>query len=82
VKMGEEKRLSFEEAFSELEATVRRLEEGGLTLEESLALYERGMELAELCAEHLDQAELRVRQLLPAPGGDITAEPFEGWQKV
>lgn len=55
--------LTFEEAFSELEETVRRLEAGGLTLEESLALYERGQALATHCGRHLDQAELRMRQL-------------------
>jgi len=73
--------LTFEEAYAQLEATVRRLEEGGLSLEESLALYERGMELAALCTEQLDQAELRVRQLLPSPTGEMIAEPFEGWQE-
>ena len=44
--------LSFETAFQELEETVRRLEAGGLSLEEALALYERGQELAALCDEH------------------------------
>ena len=38
--------LTFEEAFAELEETVRKLEAGGLTLEESLALYERGQALS------------------------------------
>ena len=55
--------LTFEEAFCELEETVRRLEAGGLTLKESIALYERGQALAAHCSRHLDQAELRVRQL-------------------
>lgn len=55
--------LTFEQAFAELEETVRRLEAGGLTLEESLALYERGQALAAYCNAQLDQAELRVRQL-------------------
>lgn len=65
--------LTFEEAFSELEETVRRLEAGGLTLEESLALYERGQALAAYCGGQLDQAELKVRLL--APGGETV--PFE-----
>ena len=71
---------SFENAFQELEETVRRLEAGGLTLEESLALFERGTELAALCNEQLDHAELRVRQLLPAPEGGVEAVHFEGWK--
>jgi len=72
-----EESLSFENAFKELEEIVRKLEAGGLTLEESLALFERGTELAALCNEQLDQAELRVRQLLPAPEGGYEAVPFE-----
>jgi exodeoxyribonuclease VII small subunit len=65
--------LAFEEAFDELEETVRRLEAGGLTLEESMTLYERGQALAAHCGRQLDQAELRVRQLAPA-GEEMPAE--------
>jgi len=65
--------LSFEEAFAELEETVRKLEAGGLTLEESLALYERGRALAAYCTRRLDEAELKVQQLTPE--GDVV--PFE-----
>ncbi len=79
--MSEKERLTFEEAYAQLEATVQRLEAGNLSLEESLALYERGMELVRLCTEQLDQAELRVRRLVPSPSGELTAEPFEGWQE-
>jgi exodeoxyribonuclease VII small subunit len=55
--------LSFEEAFNELEETVQRLEEGDLTLEEAIALYEWGMALARRCGDTLDAAELQVQQL-------------------
>lgn len=65
--------MSFEEAFAELEDVVRRLEAGGLSLEESLALYERGQALAAYCNRQLDQAELKVSQL--APDGRLL--PFE-----
>lgn len=57
--------LSFEEAFQELEETVRRLEAGGLSLDEAIALYERGQELAELCGARLQEAELRIDRLRP-----------------
>ena len=63
VQPGASREISFEAAFSELEAVVQRLEEGELSLEESIALYERGQLLARLCQERLDQAELRVEQL-------------------
>ena len=58
-----DKTLAFEEAFAQLEEILRRLEEGGLNLEESVALFERGMALAKYCEEQLDKAELRVSQL-------------------
>ena len=63
--MSEIEKLSFEQAFAELEETVRKLEAGGLALEESLALFERGQALAAHCSTQLDQAELKVRQLTP-----------------
>jgi len=72
--------LSFEEAFKELEATVHRLEEGDLTLEESIALFERGQALARHCGEKLDTAELRVSQLVPSNRqgeGSYEIVPFE-----
>ena len=70
--------MSFEEAFRGLEEAVRRLEEGGLTLEESIALFERGMKLAEHCSRKLDEAELKVSQLIPSAEGGYEAVPFEG----
>ena len=53
----------FETLYGRLEQTVARLEEGGLTLEESLALYEEGMKLARRCQEMLQGAELRITKL-------------------
>jgi exodeoxyribonuclease VII small subunit len=71
--MAELKDLSFEAAFAELEETVHKLEAGGLSLEESMALYERGQALAAYCNAQLDQAELKIRELTPE--GEMT--PFE-----
>lgn len=62
--------FSFEEAFAELEKTVTRLEHGDLSLEESIALFERGQALADRCNVQLDTAELRVQQLLPDSEGE------------
>ncbi len=61
--MTEISEMSFEEAFAELEAVVARLEGGDLSLDESLALFERGQALAAHCGQRLDAAELKVRQL-------------------
>ena len=65
LKMDEIEGLTFEQAFVELEDTVRKLEEGGLALEESLALFERGQALAAHCNVQLDQAELKIQKLSP-----------------
>src|SRR4051794_41798427 len=66
---------TYEQAREELADVVRRLEAGGLTLEESLALWERGEELAKLCQHWLDRA--RERLAAAAPAGD--ARP--GWAR-
>ncbi len=55
-----EKTPTYEEARDELAAVVSSLEQGGLTLEESLRLWERGEELAKLCQDWLDKARARV----------------------
>ncbi len=56
--------LTYEEALAELEAIVRALESDEHTLEEALALFERGQALLRHCSRLLDQAELQVQQLL------------------
>lgn len=56
----------FEDAMKELEGIVQNLERGDLKLEESLQLFQRGVELARQCRGALDSAELKVRNLLQA----------------
>ncbi len=70
--------LSFEKAFGELEETVQRLEEGELTLEEAIALYEWGMALARRCGDSLDDAELQVRKLAVVNDQQQLGMFFEG----
>lgn len=53
----------FEEQLEELDSIVAALEEGKLPLDEALALYERGMKLAQACQRRLDEADLRVSAL-------------------
>ena len=69
--------LSFEDALAELDETVRQLEAGDLSLDDSLALYERGQQLSARCQALLQAAELKVQQLAPRPGGGYTLEPFD-----
>jgi exodeoxyribonuclease VII small subunit len=52
--------LSYEQARDKLTAVVKRLEAGGLTLEQSIDLWERGEKLAAVCAEWLDGARARL----------------------
>ena len=63
--------LPFDRALAELQAVVTRLEAGGLPLEESIGLYERGVALHERCAALLTGAELRVQRLVDAAGGSL-----------
>jgi exodeoxyribonuclease VII small subunit len=61
--MSENETLTFEQAYAQLEDIVAQLESGDLPLEESVALYEQGQQLARLCGEMLDSAELRIQQI-------------------
>ena len=60
--------MSYEQARAELEDVVRRLESGGVPLEESLVLWERGEELAGTCQALLDGARARLDAARPADG--------------
>lgn len=66
---------NFELSLDELETLVEKMERGELSLEESLAAYERGVGLYRRCQQALEQAELRVR-LLSDPQEPASAEPF------
>ncbi|MGW6565451.1 exodeoxyribonuclease VII small subunit [Streptomyces sp. NPDC054975] len=65
-----EEALGYEQARDELIEVVRRLETGGTTLEESLALWERGEELAKVCRRWLEGARARLDAALAAPEDD------------
>ena len=69
--------LTFEQAFEELQEVVAGLESGELSLEDSLRLFEKGQALAERCGQLLEQAELRLKQLVPDENGGAREEDFE-----
>ncbi len=72
------KKLSFERALEELETIVKRLEDGRVPLEESVAIYERGETLKRRCEELLRQAEARVDKITADAGGHVTGtEPLD-----
>ena len=72
----------FEAAIAELETVVKKLEDGDLALEQSLALYERGVQLSRFCHAQLEEAERRIEilndrgELKPAPAS-FAAEDSE-----
>lgn len=66
----------FEQSLDELEQLVTRMEESEMGLDDSLKSFERGVALYRNCQSALEQAELRVKQLLD-PGKPESAEPFE-----
>jgi exodeoxyribonuclease VII small subunit len=68
---------TFEQLFTELETTLQALEAGNISLDEALALYERGMALAKECVEMLDRAELRIQELAPGPNEIEADEEIE-----
>ena len=69
--------LAFEEALTELESIIDKLEGEGLTLDQTVTLYKRGRILANHCQEVLDTVELRVEKLATQPDGSPGTVPFE-----
>ena len=70
--------LSFEEALNALKEAVEKLESEELSLEDSLELFELGMNLAERCNHLLDEAELKIQQLVTDEQGEPRLEEFTG----
>ena len=66
---------SFESQLAELEKVVEKLEKGDLTLEESVTLFERGVQLSNACKKQLSSAESRIQVLLePEQDGPVRVE--------
>ncbi len=76
--MSDIKDLSFEDALSELEAIVARLERGDAPLEESIDVYESGAKLKKNCEGKLKSAQLKVDKIVLGNDGAVSAEPFDG----
>lgn len=69
--------MSFEQALSELEGIVRKLENGQSSLESSIADYTRGTELKKQCEAKLKEASLKVKKIVEQADGSLTTEEFE-----
>ncbi|EFR87819.1 exodeoxyribonuclease VII small subunit [Listeria sp. FSL L7-0233] len=68
------KKKTFEEAIAELETIVEALENGSASLEDSLDMYQKGIELTKLCQDKLQAAEKRMAKVVTDAGEEI---PFE-----
>lgn len=72
-----DEKIKFEEALGELETIVKKLEQGGLPLEESLSAFEKGMKLSKICFKKLNEAQRKIEILSKdEESGKITSKPF------
>lgn len=68
--------LSFEEALAQLEQVVRQLENGELSLDQSLAAFRKGSELSKLCRQKLNEVERSITKLVTTDEGEVQEEAF------
>lgn len=76
--MSSAKKEKFETSLEKLEVVVRRLEEGDLSLDDSLKSFEEGMKLVRLCEERLNEARKKVEVLIKDASGKKMPNKFEG----
>lgn len=69
--------MTFEQALSELEAVVQKLEGGRVGLEESIEMYTRGARLKQHCAAKLADAQARIEKVVVAGDGSLSAQPAD-----
>lgn len=69
-------KIKFEDALERLESIVEELENGELSLEESLSIFEEGIKLSRLCTKQLDEIERKIEVLIKGEDGELRAIPF------
>ena len=72
---------TFEQSITELEEIASKLENGNVSLDESLELFERGIKLSQSCRHMLDAAEKKVSVLMTNEDGEIVKEDFTGGEQ-
>ena len=75
--MDEKEEVTFEAAMKRLESIVETLGGGNLSLEDSLKMFEEGMELCKICNKKLDEAEYKVEKLMEKEGGELSVEQLK-----
>lgn len=81
-KFKDIEKLDLEGAMKRLDEVVAGMSRQGVSLEESLALYEEGVALVKLCNGKLEGVERRISELRMTPDGEIVTEPFRGLGEV
>ena len=71
---SKKKSLNFESTLSEIEKIIESLEEGNLSLEDSIKAYEKGISLTKACQKMLSDAELTIKKLSSKEGEDVSFE--------
>lgn len=69
--------MTFEQSIDALEALVKRLEDGGIDLDESLRIYEQAVALRDHCRSILEDGERRIRKIMETADGFVREEEFE-----
>ena len=69
--------MNFEEKLKELEEIVNKLDGGNVSIEESIALFEKGVKLSKACQRILNSAEKKVNVLLKDESGNVSKEKFD-----
>ncbi len=69
--------MKFEDAISRIEEIIKKLETGEIPLEESLKLFEEGINLINFCQKKLNEVEQKVEILVKNEGGEIETRPFD-----
>lgn len=72
----EKVKKTFEEALSELEGIVEKMEEGEMTLDQSIEMFQKGIELSNYCSKRLDEVEKRITVLIKDDKGNISESDF------
>ncbi len=75
--MAAKEKKKFEEAVGELERVVEQLESGELSLEDSLAAFEKGVRLVKLCNQKLTEVERKIELLVKDKDGKLQLKPLE-----
>ncbi|MHA1550271.1 MAG: exodeoxyribonuclease VII small subunit [Alphaproteobacteria bacterium] len=69
-------KLTFEEAMTQLEQVIQKMDSAEVKLEDSVALYERGIALKKVCEDKLKSARLKIEKITLSPDGKAKTEPF------